>query len=430
MLFSWKYTCALCGFLLTCFVLPTYAGEVLSYKQVEALKTTYEVYVQSEAGPISAIPGLGSAFYNGDGPPLVLVAGFANPTEDPVAIARLLGPGPAHYVAIDPASRIHPQTLFEMGSVTKTYTAATILHQSELGAISLDQSIDSWLPLLRLLKGSNCPTPENCPDIRELLGMISGIPDIDDSFCTPPTLCVEEGRPPALNAIMTKGNQFWEDWYTFEFLSTVDPQFPVGTQYAYSNTNYFLLGQVITQVENFYNQAEGYAWLKRKLHLENTYFGGFQAMPNEQRSPGWSSKGNLRANSKAFVSSYRGGGGMIATVGDTAVWIHQLLQPGKVLSAESLVAMKQFTPITPPGPLDPEVPEFVPVGYGLGLASYDIITARGTITVYGHLGLTGGFVSFAGYLPDKKLGFMLSINRRDTQNFFRIICQVVEIINA
>lgn len=404
-------------------------GSPLSLAQIKALIQCYARYVQQYPGEVEGIPGLGSAFYNGESDPQVLVSGFANPTERDVALARLYGAGDPQYVRVKSQTPIRSDTLFEIGSVTKIFTAATILFHKDRGAIDLDTRIDSWLPSLNRLPGANCEAEGTCPNLRQLLGMLSGIPNITGGFCTPPALCDPDKRPAVLDPIMSKGNQFWETWYTLEYLAATEALFPPGDRYDYSNTNYFLLGQVITQVENFFNLAEGYAPLTRNIGIHDVYLGGFQPIPDERRAPGWSREGNLRANSRSFSSQYRGAGGLLANPADVAEWIYELMTPGRMLSESSISEMRSFTSMSPIGPIDPEVPDFVVAGYGLGLASYQVHTPQRIVEVEGHVGLTGGFVSFAGFLPSRGLGFFLVINRRDTQNFFRLLCEVVSIID-
>lgn len=124
---------------------------------------------------------------------------------------------------------ITPQTLFELASVSKTFTATATLVLHERGMLSIDDDVRKYLPEL--------PTynPKQPILIRDLLHHTSGLPDYL-SF---------EGVP-------SRNQGFWvnED-YPAEFArqrSEHPLDFPTGQKYDYNNTNYMLLGLIIARV--------------------------------------------------------------------------------------------------------------------------------------------------------------------------------------
>jgi CubicO group peptidase (beta-lactamase class C family) len=70
--------------------------------------------------------------------------------------------------------RVRPHTPFEIGSVTKTFVAATILRLAEEGRLALDDAISAWLPALA---HSNIATNIT---IRQLLTHRSGLYNFGD----------------------------------------------------------------------------------------------------------------------------------------------------------------------------------------------------------------------------------------------------------
>jgi CubicO group peptidase (beta-lactamase class C family) len=70
--------------------------------------------------------------------------------------------------------------IFGIGSITKTFTAATVLKLTERGELSLDDILGQWLPDI----AAKIPDSDNVT-IRQLLDGSSGIVDLNAKFfCT------------------------------------------------------------------------------------------------------------------------------------------------------------------------------------------------------------------------------------------------------
>ena len=114
-------------------------------------------------------------------------------------------------------------TPFEIGSVTKTFTAAAILQFQSTGALDIDQPVVTYLP--------SYPFDPRIT-VRYLLNMNSGLADyLNDTTAFPEynTWIVSGvGQQAVLTAI-----------------THVPLQFTPGTQYQYSNSNYYVLGAII-----------------------------------------------------------------------------------------------------------------------------------------------------------------------------------------
>lgn len=206
-------------------------------------------------------------------------------------VEKLSAYGLANVELAVPAS---PQTVFQIQSITKTFTSTAILMLMEEGKLALDDPIgkhlegtpDSWKPIT----------------LRHLLSHTSGIKD----FINEPTA--------SLRLDVTEA----------EVLRATAPRplnFQPGEKYAYSNTNYHLLAMVIRKItgksfgdylqERIFtplgmtntrivslsdiisNRAAGYVWENGKLH-----------------------NGNYIAQS---ILGY-GGGGIVSTGEDMAKW--------------------------------------------------------------------------------------------------------------
>ncbi len=152
--------------------------------------------------PRRHIPGLALAVLDGSG----------------VRFARGYGTSSlGHEAAVDEG------TIFELGSVTKPLTTVAVLALVRADSLSLDDSLTSLLP------GS--PPAWASIRLRNLLNHTSGIPSHTDF----PEILADESRAylPAQMMAMAASRKL---------------EFPAGTQWHYSDTNYFLLGLILQRL--------------------------------------------------------------------------------------------------------------------------------------------------------------------------------------
>lgn len=119
-----------------------------------------------------------------------------------------------------------PDTIFEMGSVTKTLTSLLALQMERAGEVRLEDPVARYLP-----KGAKVPSYQGAPiTIRNLAAQDSGLPFNPDNF--------EPKHFPASY-----------DSYTaellYEFLARFQLTNAPGTKFQYSNTGMALLGHAL-----------------------------------------------------------------------------------------------------------------------------------------------------------------------------------------
>lgn len=186
-----------------------------------------------------------------------------------------------------------------IGSVTKTFTAATILAMVDQGLIQLDAPTSTYLHNVALVKGTT---------VRQLLSHTSGIADLYG-----PAIGLLNGAPGAVlgsNAVLRPIG---------------DSYFAPGTGYHYSNTNYYLLGLIIEVVSGRSVDEEFQARFTGPLGLAQTRLLG---PADVQLPPAWST---------AFWTS----GAMVSTPTELARW-GQALYGGSVISPAGLLRMLDF----------------------------------------------------------------------------------------
>ena len=263
-----------------------------------------------------------------------------------------------------------PRALYEIGSVTKQFTAAAILMLQEDGKLSLDDVLTKYL--------SEYPTQGHTITLRRLLDHTSGIKGYTEM--------------PVFGTMMSR--HMSRD--TLVKLFAAQPfDFAPGELQVYNNSAYFLLGLVIEKVsglkyEEFIKQrvfakagmndsqyCSERTVMKRKMH-------GYEMGPT-----------SLVLRAPIDHTWPYAAGSLCSTVGDLVAW-NRALHGGRVLSAASYQAM------TTPGTLN----DGTRLRYGMGLA---IHTFNGHRTIE-HGGGINGFLSESAYFPEQDAIIVVLIN--------------------
>lgn len=136
----------------------------------------------------------------------------------------------------DGKTPVSQDTVFDIASVSKTFTAVCILQLQEKGKLSIDDTLEKYFPEYEAGKDIS---------IYDLLHMKSGIPD----YCNNPdpfwNISGEEAADQKLSDIYldkVTDEEFLQALYNAPLM------FEPGAQFSYSNTNYRLLAFIIEQV--------------------------------------------------------------------------------------------------------------------------------------------------------------------------------------
>ena len=190
------------------------------------------------------------------------------------------------------------QSVFYMGSVSKQFTAASVVLAAGQGYLSLDDDIHEYIPEL--------PSYSNPITIREMLHHTSGLRDIF-------TLLDLSGR----NA---------EDIHpTPELLDLVSRQkglnFTPGDQFSYSNTNYFLMSVLIRRTTGKLLSQFAEENIFKPLGMTHTSFYDDHTVVVPGRIPAYlprSAGGFQMGRSTNFDKI--GDGGLMSSVDDMLLW--------------------------------------------------------------------------------------------------------------
>lgn len=258
-------------------------------------------------------------------------------------------------------------TVFEIGSVTKQFTAAAILLLQQQGKLSIDDSI------VRYLK--HTPPAWTNITLRHLLSHTSGIKSYTglDGF-------------------------EWRRRLTQEqFIQAIGAQpleFAPGTSWKYSNSGYNLLGYVIENVSG----TNYWQFLRTRLLHPIGMYATTDRNPGTiipHRAAGYEQTNHLHINRDYDLTDIFAAGALVSTIEDLARW-NLALDSTNLLSAASKTSMWETQKLN----------DGTATKYGLGWF-IEVIEGRDVI---GHGGATSGFSATIQRFQDEQLTVILLTN--------------------
>jgi len=296
---------------------------------------------------------------------------------------------------------------FRAASILKPFISVVVLQLIEEGKLLLDK------PMNTILHDSICSKFKNSKQItiRNLLNHTSGIPD---------WLTQETSGKLAANPY-----KIWTVYEYFDIASAQEAYFTPGESLKYSNTNYNLLGLIITKITGNSWRTELRERIIKPLNLTNTRLPepGDLSM-SESHSRGYHKFGPNLIDFTEFDSSMAdaaGGHAIITTTSDLNKFINAVLKAELFKNKETLDEMMTFTKV----PENAGMPKNM-TGYGLGLMKFTLFD---NIEMIGHSGGTAGFSSFIYYLPNQKITISGMMNNSEA-NQNQILLPVFEILKS
>lgn len=285
---------------------------------------------------------------------------------------------------------VQPDTVFQIGSITKVYTATAVLRLVAQGLLDLNQPVSTWLPELRLADGL-----ADRVTLRHLLTHTSGI--AGDIF-------TDTGR----------GDDYLERYV--DGLASVPRTLPLGTGFSYCNSGFCLVGRVIEAVTGKVWDEAIRDLVGRPLGLEDT-----MTLPEEailhsaavghERRP----DGTLEPVARwGLPRSISPAGGVIATARDVLTFARFHLNDGRTADDKELLPadlVREMRSAQTPLPFDDGENE------SLGLAWFR--QTWGGHAVIGHDGDTVGQSACLRILPSKGLAVVLLTNGGPTRDLYR-----------
>lgn len=249
-------------------------------------------------------------------------------------------------------------TYFEIGSITKQFTAAAILQLQEAGKLRLDDKLSVYLP--------RAPHASEVT-LRQLLSHTSGMPEYLDAVDKAKSI----DKPASFDQLMS-------------YIENKPLDFPPGSHWSYSNTGYVLAGRVIEVVSHESYRHYVQAHLLSPAGMRHTFTSAEESgLPNMAR--GYSNdSGRPQLAATIHASVGWAAGFLVSTVDDLEKW-NVALRSGKIVTKADFALMSKSVQTTTQGD----------AGYGLGLF-VDTVDAQPRI---GHTGGSLGFTTANEYFP-------------------------------
>ncbi len=277
----------------------------------------------------------------------------------------------------EPNAPVTPDTRFCVASVSKQFAATAIMLLQEQGLLSTSDTIDAYFP--DFVYGGSI-TIQNLLSMRS--GLFTGDGIVPNSGEAPSLVPEEYGF--SYDNTMEENRQAALAWL-FEQPLNFEP----GTRYEYSNSNYFLLAQIVEQVagmpyEDFVRQR-----IFEPLGMNRSGFIHELWHEDDVALPPAADAENFEAPIASGV--LQGAADLVTTAGDIDKWLTALRQK-TLLSEESYAEMTQDYS-----------PDDGKYGYGLMLHMPNGI---------GHTGMLSAYTSLAYTRPDKGYNFFAVSNNK------------------
>lgn len=279
--------------------------------------------------------------------------------------------------------KITANNYFQIGSITKTFIAASILTLEQNGKLNINDPVGKYL--------KNYPRWSKIT-LRQLMNMSSGIYNYTDAF-------------PILGLTQAQQQKIYNPDELLAIAYKHPENFKAGSSWNYSNTNYVLLGIIIEEITKQDLSITLAEQFFEPLELKHTeYVGtGFPSNTLKNLVHGYHDNKDV---TNLNLSSYAAAGAIVSTSDDISKWF-KLLMSGQVLAKQQQQELMTTIAIGnhPPKPNTAK--------FGLGIYEYNS-------PIYGKIwwyqGVTEGYISFAGYLPNQEISFAILTDKRNSNN--------------
>nr|WP_068891103.1 serine hydrolase domain-containing protein [Pedobacter panaciterrae] len=267
-----------------------------------------------------------------------------------------------------------PETIYHMASVSKQFTAYSIVLLAKQGKLKLDDDIHKYLPWFPDLKEKIT--------IRNLLNHTSGIRDQWQLLAISGTRLDDVIKQEHIVKVLSKQRAL---------------NFKPGTQYSYSNSGFTMLAEIVKSVSGQTLRQFTDSAIFKPLGMNDTHFHDDYTEVVKNRSYSYYPRAGGFTNS---ILSYSNAGAtsLFTNVNDMAKWVMNFYNP-KVGTEKDIEALTQKGKFNNGKESD----------YALGIVNNTFKGWR----QYSHNGADAGYRTSVTTFPDLKMGFIVFSNLGD-----------------
>jgi len=296
---------------------------------------------------------------------------------------------------------VSPQTVFDLASCSKSFTALAVLLLWYDGLIDLDQSFKYYVPEFKL--DDNGATVDIT--VRQLLNQTSGLPG---TFSEP--VAYHQG-PDAMDKLVAA-------------MQNVGISHSPGSVFEYTNLNYALLGALVERVSGqpFEDYVDNRIFIP--LGMKNTTLRPEIAAKLERADGHQLFLGKVIVRNIPIYRSMIPAGWVMSSAADMCIWLEMNLNLGKVdgnqIIPAPVVALMQQTAVS-------ITKEGEAAGYGMGWFTDTLVDGA---PVLWHGGDTPNFLAEMIMLPEQGLGVVMLVNGQTCTTAHTIAQNVLAMVSG
>jgi len=274
---------------------------------------------------------------------------------------------------------VTPDTLFPIGSCTKSFTAMAVMLSREAGLLTLEDSPHRFLPYFKMAD----PQADAAVTLRDMLSHQTGLKAYADLAAEPGVLTREQYVKAATGA---------------------KPVAPIRTRFQYSNAMYSAVGEVLGRVHGVPWEAVIEKTIFRPLGMARSV-ATLDALPADaDHAVGYTYDAARAAFTPApppnGMRALAPGGAIASTARDLARWL-RFLTAGGVIDGRRVASQASLREVARPRSAVNDA-----WSYGLGWATY----RWNGHTVVEHNGGSEGISALVSFIPERRIGFALLAN--------------------
>jgi len=275
--------------------------------------------------------------------------------------------------------------VFEIGSMTKQFTAVSILMLLEQGRLELNDEITKYIP--------DYPTHGKTITIHHLLNHTSGIKSYT-----------------SMKGLMAISKKDLSPIELIDFFKNEPMDFSPGEKYKYNNSGYIILGYIIESISGMSYGDFVEENIFKKLNMTSSFYASHREI-FKNRIPGYHNRdGFTNAIHISYTLPYSAGS-LLSNVDDMLIW-QNALTDYKLVSKNILD--KAFTNYA--------LTNNEPTNYGYG---WNIKEINATKSLE-HGGSIFGFKSMGIYLPDEDI-YVIGLNNCDCNSPTKITKEIASL---